>query len=688
MTESATCLFEIGTEELPAKTLIAFTDALKQQVETSLQQEELPFSTIKSFATPRRLALLISDLALHQPDRNIERRGPAVQAAFDADGNPSKACLGFANSCGVEVNELERLKTDKGEWLVYRSQQPGKTTHELMPVILQNALKRLPIPKPMRWGRGDTQFARPTHWCVLMHGGDVIDTEILGQRSDAVTYGHRFHHPQAITLTSPDDYASALRDAFVIADFDERRDLIRQQIAEITAAENAQCPLDESLLAEVTGLVEWPVALMASFDAAFLDVPAEALIAAMADHQKSFYCERDGKLIAKFITVSNINSKNSAQVIQGNERVMRARLADAAFFYNTDKKQTLASRIAVTENVIFQAKLGTLFAKSKRLAENARFIAAKLNGDIEHAYRAGELSKCDLMTDMVGEFPELQGIMGRYYAQHDGENDTVANALEEYYHPRFSGDSLPASLTGTALALAERFDTLIGIFAIGQKPSGVKDPFKCRRAALAIVRMCIEANLDFEIIDGLQHALHQYADFADKTDVVHEVHDFILDRLRAYYLEQGVHTNVITAVLERQNSHLSDCHQRILAVKDFHALAEAEALAAANKRVSRILTKENVGDQVKPINQDLLREAAELTLAELITQKRQDIEPLFESRQYSELLANLASLREPIDNFFDNVMVNVDDQAVRDNRLALLGQLRHLFCRVADISLL
>lgn len=680
-------LVEIGCEELPAKTLPRLINAFKTQVAQGLEQAKLTYDNIQLFATPRRLALLVEQLIEQQPDQAMERRGPAVQAAFDAQGNPSKAALGFAQSCQVEFSELQRLKTDKGEWLVHRFQQRGKAVTELLPDIIRQALKQLPIAKPMRWGNHQAEFARPVHWVVMLYNGTLMTDEVLGIHASHTTYGHRFHHPGAIHLTEPKHYPTTLKTIKVMADFAERRAFIKESIQALAKKHQAEVPINPELLDEVTGLVEWPVPLLANFDETFLQVPAECLIAAMQDHQKTFHLMRDGKLLPHFITISNIESQDAKRVIEGNQRVMRARLSDAAFFFNTDKKQRLQDRIERLKHVVFQKQLGTLFDKSQRVATLAAFIAGQLDGDQALAKRAGELSKCDLVTDMVGEFPELQGIMGYYYARQDGEPELVAQALKEQYYPRFAGDQLPTTLISNALALAERFDTLMGIFAIGQKPTGEKDPFKCRRGALGIVRILIENQCHLDMNAVLQQALAQYPNLPAEG-VIESVQQFILERLNGYYQEQHISQDIIAAVLERQQNDLADFDVRVQAVNQFLQLNEARSLAAANKRVSKLLIKEGKTDLANGVDQALLSDQAEIELADLIEQQKSSLESLYQSGQYSQVLSQLATLQQPIDRFFDQVMVMVDDQKIRDNRLALLAGLRRLFLHVADISLL
>lgn len=689
MNKAADFLVEIGSEELPPKSLWRLSQNFAKYISEGLAKAELSHGDVHVYATPRRLAVLVEQLQTQQADQQVERRGPAIAAAYDAEGNPSKASLGFAKSCGVDVSELQTLTTDKGEWLAFQQHVVGQASSVLIPDIIQQAIKQLPIPKPMRWGSHSTQFIRPVHWLLVLLGEKVIDADILGCQSDRKTYGHRFHHPQSITINHPNEYEALLHsEGFVIADFEKRKQLIVEQIhAAATSCQN-QAVIDDDLLAEVTGLVEWPVALLATFNDDFLQVPAEALVAAMSDHQKSFHLVNDaGKLQAYFVAISNIESREPQQVIKGNEWVMRARLADAAFFYQEDKKTALAARIETTKHVSFQAKLGTVYDKSVRVTQLATAIATHFDVDASVVERAASLAKTDLMTDMVGEFPELQGTMGYYYALNDGEPDVVAIALKEQYLPRFSGDELPQTDTGRIIALAERIDTLVGIFGINQQPSGVKDPFKLRRAALGVIRILIDAKNDLDIVELLQTSLSTFTQPLENKKVLAEVHDFIVERLRRWYLDQGYSVDVLAAVLQRQTQCLYDFDCRVKAVAEFRKLAEAQALAVANKRVSKLLEKEAVNVS-NDIDASLFEVDAERDLATSIFEKEALVMPLFADANYKQALFELARLGQPVDQFFDDVMVMVDDEKVRQNRLSLLAKLRHLFLRVADISLL
>ncbi|ODN44047.1 glycine--tRNA ligase subunit beta [Piscirickettsia litoralis] len=688
MTESF--LFEIGTEELPPKSLEKLALSLKESFETSLKAAKLNHGNIEVFAAPRRIGLLIKKLDSTQPDQIIERRGPAVQAAFDKDGKPTPAALGFARSCKTDINNIERLETDKGQWLFFKLLEKGVNATELLPKIAEQAVKKLPIAKAMRWGSHKTQFVRPVHWITMLYGADVVDASILDLNAGRITQGHRFHSAGALSLTHADDYANVLKEqGHVIASFNERRSLIKNQLESIGATVNGHVDINTDLLDEVTALVEWPVALMANFDEEFLAVPQEALISSMQEHQKCFaVLDQQGKMMPHFVTISNIDSKNPATVISGNEKVMRARLADAAFFYQTDKKHSLESHLTRLKTVTFQAKLGTLYDRAERLASISGFIAKQLSADRKLAERAGLLAKTDLMSEMVMEFPELQGIMGNYYAQNDGEANEVAIALEEQYLPRFAGDRLPQSTIGAAVALADKLDTLVGIFGIGQKPTGDKDPFALRRASLGLLRILVENKLALNLADLIQHVIALYGNKLSNENTEHDVLQFINERLRAYYSEQDITPDTLEAVTSLGLTTPLDIDQRIKAVHDFRKLEAAAALAAANKRVKNILEKQKIAIQQISINPELFAESAEKELYQAICSKQQEIQPLLGECAYGQLLESLASLRHSVDNFFDHVMVMAEDESLKANRLALLAELRQLFLKVADISYL
>lgn len=682
-------LIEIGTEELPPRLLQQLSKSLGEEIGRQLSENNLHHEKISLFATPRRLAVIVHALQQKQDDYETIRKGPYLSAAFDNHGKPTPACMGFAKSCGVTIEELKTSSSDKGEILIYHEKIVGKTVQQLLPELLQHALNHLPITKPMRWANHETSFIRPVHWVLLLYGHEKIDATILGQKASNITYGHRFHSPDPIVITSPDEYEKKLAQQKVVANFKTRRDAIQQKVENLAKQHNVTVVIEPKLLDEVTALVEWPVPLLANFDKEFLSVPPEALIASMHEHQKCFYVvDQQQKLLPHFITVSNIESHDPNIVIEGNERVMRARLADAAFFYKTDLKQPLEHHLPTLKNVTFQAKLGSLHDKSVRLSNLSHHIANLIENNPEDASRAGLLSQCDLLSDMVGEFPELQGIMGYYYAVHDGEPNDVAIALKEQYLPRFAKDNLPTTLTGCAVALAARFDLLVGIFGINQIPTGEKDPFGLRRAAIGIVRIIIEKKLTLDLYSLIEKSIDTYGDTLINKEVFTQVHHFIIERLRSHYAEQHISNDVLNAVLVRQSKQLLDTHRRIQAIIAFQQLDEAKALAAANKRVSKLLEKEASSQLTNGFNKSLIEVDAEKNLAELIEIKRTIVLPLFKAGQYEAALSELATLRTPIDLFFDNVMVMVEDEKVRKNRLALLANLRQLFLEVADISLL
>jgi len=684
---AADLLVELGTEELPPKSLSKLSQAFavefsKRLVEAGLIDHD---ARVERFAAPRRLAVRVTKVLLRQPDRDQERRGPALQAAFDKDGKPSKAAEGFAKSCGTTVDKLDRLKTDKGEWLVYRHLQKGEPANRLIPEILDLALKALPIPKRMRWGDLDAEFLRPVHWLVLLHGDKVVPAQLLSVKSGRNSFGHRFHHPKPVSLKHPGEYVAKLKKAFVMVDFDARRELIRKEAVKLATKARGKAVIDDALLGEVAGLVEWPVPLLASFEQKYLEVPAEALVTTMQDNQKYFpVVNARGKLLPHFITVSNIRSKQKQKVVEGNERVIRARFSDAEFFWVSDRKTRLESRIDRLQDVVFHNKLGSLHDKVERVSKLAAIVAEELRGDPSAAQWAGMLSKADLMSGMVGEFPELQGIMGRYYAAHDGEPADVAAAMEEQYLPRFAGDRLPATGTGNALAIADKIDTIVGIFSTGEVPTGDKDPFGLRRAALGVLRIAIENRLDLNLRTVLRSAAVHFAEH-DADTLGSTVYDFMMDRLRAYYADAGVDRDVFEAVLACRPERPQDFDGRVKAVQAFQKLKEAESLAAANKRISNILKQAGDRDW-DHVSSELLSEAAEKELAQKIGALRSKVEPLFDDGDYTAAMKLLAGLRPEVDAFFDKVMVMVEEEAVRDNRLALLQGLRNLFLRVADLS--
>ena len=683
-------LVEIGTEELPPKALSRLSQAFSNNIRQGLESLNLEFSAVRQFATPRRLAVIVEGLVNKQADRVVQKRGPALQAAYDKEGNPSKAAAGFARSCGVEFDQLQTMETGKGSWLVHEYKEKGRAVKDLIGEVVSQALDQLPIPKRMRWGASEVEFVRPIHWLVILYGDKTVKTDLYGLRSGNTSFGHRFHKPKAIELDHASKYEKKLLNSGkVIADFDQRKQNIHDQIQQIAKKHKAQAVIDPDLLNEVTSMVEWPVAVEGQFDEGFLDIPAEALISAMKNHQKYFHLvDADNKLLPRFITISNIESKDPKQVKLGNERVIRPRLSDATFFWQQDRKSTLASQLDQLKSVVFQNKLGTLYHKSQRSKQLAQHIAEQLGADGPMCARAAELAKCDLMTEMVGEFPELQGIMGRYYAQHDGESDAVANAIDEHYKPRFSGDSIPANPVAQAVALADKIDTLIGIFGAGLQPTGDKDPFALRRAALGCIRILVESGSDMDFVQALNKSFELYQNQENVqlgTNTVTAVLEFVLGLLKVYYTGQDIAPDLVKAVICLQPRNLNDINKRILALVDFQALAEAETLAAANKRISNILKKSgNLDDCV--VREDLLQEPAEKELSAILVKMTNDLTALYEQTRYQDAMKLLAGLRKPVDDFFDNVMVMTDDEELRNNRLCLLKTLRDKFLRIADIS--
>ncbi|AIT66733.1 TPA: glycine--tRNA ligase subunit beta [Haemophilus influenzae] len=715
-------LVEIGTEELPPKALKTLATSFADNVEAELNQAGLSFDKIEWFAAPRRLAVKVLNLATQQPSKEIEKRGPAVSAAFDAEGKPTKAAEGWARGCGITVEQAERIATDKGEWLVHRAKIKGQPTKNLLNDIVANALAKLPIPKPMRWADKTVQFIRPVHTVTMLLGDELIEGEILGVASARTIRGHRFLGEKEFDIQHADQYPQLLRDkGSVVADFNERKaEILAKSQAKATAL-GGVADIEESLLEEVTSLVEYPNVLAAKFEERFLAVPAEALVYTMKGDQKYFpIYDKDGRLLPHFIFVSNINPEDPTAIIEGNEKVVRPRLTDAEFFFKTDLKQKLVDRLPRLETVLFQQQLGTLKDKTDRIEQLAGEIAKQIGADEAKAKRAGLLSKCDLMTNMVFEFTDTQGVMGMHYARHDGEDEEVAVALNEQYMPRFAGDELPKSLVASAVALADKFDTLTGIFGIGQAPKGSADPFALRRAALGALRIIVEKNLPLDLNDIISKAFDLYKeldnerlrnapiaktrggfseypegyvsfftrgdDLVPKQKILDEVVDFMLGRFRAWYQDEGIAVDVIQAVLARRPTRPADFDARVRAVSHFRTLDSAEALAAANKRVSNILAK--AGAAIGEINLTACVEPAEKALAEAVLALRTEVQPLIAQGDYTAVLDKLANLRAPVDSFFDNVMVNAEDPALRQNRLAILNTLQGLFLQVADISVL
>jgi glycyl-tRNA synthetase beta chain len=683
-----TLLIELGTEELPPKSLKTLAAAFFDGIKLGLENHELTFDEIKWFATPRRLAVKVNGLIDKQSDKVVEKRGPAVNVAFDAEGNPSKAAQGWARSNGISVEEADRLVTEKGEWLLYKATVKGKAVTELVADIVTKSLNKLPIAKPMRWGSERIQFIRPVHTLTMMYGATVIEGAALGVSSSNVVQGHRFHHKALVTVDHADNYEALMLKAFVEVDYQTRQEKIIAQIEAVEAKQSVKAIVDKDLLDEVTALVEWPVTLVGTFDEEFLNVPAEPLIYSMKDHQKYFPAtDSAGNLINKFIFVSNIESKDPQQVIFGNEKVIRPRLADAEFFFKTDKKQTLESRLESLETVLFQKQLGTLKAKSERIASLSEYIAETLNENTADAYRAGLLSKTDLLSDMVQEFPQVQGTMGKYYAIHDGESESIAKALEDQYRPRYAGDTLPEANIGCAVAIADKIDSLVGIFGINQPPKGDKDPFALRRAAIGVIRIVIEKQLNIDLNDLIAKSIALFGDKLSNDNTAENVIDFVMGRFKAFYQEQGIAVDIIQAVLAKKPTAPLDFDKRIQAVSHFSTLEAAQTLAAANKRVGNILAKFK-GELYSEFKNELVEAEAESKLAITYSEISVKLRPLLENKDYQAALTELAGLKAPIDNFFDNVMVMSDDEAVKVNRLTLLNEIRGSFFAIADISVL
>lgn len=686
-------LVEIGTEELPPKALENLSQAFGRELQRALIEAKLVAEDgpIALFATPRRLAVCVPDVRQRQPDQDVERRGPALAAAFDKNGQPTGAAIGFASSCGTTPEKLERLETDKGAWLVYRMREKGQAAKKLIPTMVETALKKLPTPKRMRWGDTDIEFVRPVLWVLLLLGDEIVPAQILGQRAGNTTRGHRFLAPKPIALKSPKGYAETLtRKGWVIASFAERKQAVKTGVEALAKRFGGQAVIEDALLQEVTALVEWPHAVLGRFDSEFLAVPPEVLISSMRDHQRYFHLVDDkGRLLPAFITVANVESKNKKafanNVVAGNERVLRARLADARFFWDTDRKTRLEERVASLKNVVFQDKLGTVYAKTERVRALAMEIARLLDADIALAGRAALLAKADLLSGMVGEFPELQGIMGRYYALEDGEPAEVAQAIAEQYLPRFAGDALPQSRTGQALAIADKLDTLIGIFGIGQAPTGDRDPFGLRRAALGVLRILVENQLDLDLPALLRRAIAGFAQLPEKT--TDEVLSFLQERLRNYFLsaEKPFAPDTVDAVLAVNPASPFDAGRRLQALSVFRALPEADSLASANKRIRNILRQAKV-ETTGGVDAGLLQEEAEQRLAQELEAAEREVAPLLAAKDYALALQRLARLRDAVDRFFDKVMVMAEDKALRDNRLALLNKLSNLFLRVGDVS--
>lgn len=690
MSKAKDFLVEIGTEELPPKALRSLMQAFGEKLLAGIDSARLGHGEMHTFSSPRRLAVLVAGLSARQEDRDVEQKGPPTKIAFGKDGKPTPAAEAFAKKCGVAVDDLGRSKSEKGEWLTYKNAEKGQTVTELLPELIESALNALPIPRRMRWGAGDAEFVRPVHWVVMLHGSKAIKGRVFGIESGSASRGHRFHSSGPIAIKSTEAYLETLeKDGYVIADYDRRRELVRAGVEAAAKKAGGQVVDGEALYDEVAALVEWPVPVLGSFDEEFLQLPREVVISTLTGHQRYFpVADADGALMPLFITVANLESKDPNQVREGNERVIRPRLADATFFWDNDRRRSLASREEKLSDVVYQHGLGSLSDKSRRVASIAKWLASEQDMDGTNIERAALLAKCDLVTGVVAEFPELQGTMGRHYALADGEPEAVAAAIGEHYHPRFAGDDLPASRDGQLLAIADKLDTLAGIFSLGKKPSGNRDPFGLRRAALGVVRILIECGIDSDLTGLLAEAVAaQPSNKLDSEELSKDLYAFISERLRRYFLDRdaGLSAETFDAVMARKPSSLLDFDRRLAAVQTFARLEQAASLAAANKRIANILRKAD--DPVGlSVNNKLLQDEAELALFDALENARQRVEPLLAVQSYAQVLNELADLRDPVDRFFDNVMVMAEDQAIRDNRLALLSELRALFLHVADIS--
>lgn len=692
---SADFLIELGTEELPPKALKSLSNAFTEGVVSGLRDQGLNFEATEAFAAPRRLAIVIKGLETETPDKDLVIWGPPTKVAFADDGTASRAAEAFASKNGVTVDQLSALVENDGQQdkLCIRRTENGIETKTLLGNIINESLAKLPIPKRMRWGYKREEFVRPAQWVVLLFNNEVLNDPILGIAASNTSRGHRFHANHEIVIESPSSYQQQMRDAYVIADFNERKDIIRQGVAMLAEDINGTAVIEDDLLDEVTALNEWPVPLMGKFDTHFLSIPAQALISSMKEHQKYFHVlDANKQLLPAFITVANIESTDPAQVVDGNERVIRPRLADAAFFYENDQKTSLESRRDSLKNIVFQADLGSVFDKTERVAAIAEYLANEMGAQPKLARRAAELSKSDLVTDMVGEFDDLQGVMGRDYALNDNEDSEVAKALFEQYLPRFSGDIVPNTDTGVALALADRLDSLIGIFSIGQQPSGSRDPFALRRASLGVLRIMLERNIDLNLVDVLSYCNAQLnigkRAKLSGTELEKQVLTYTLERFKSWYKEKGLPAEVFLSVAALKLGNPLDIDARVTAVHRFTLLPEASSLAAANKRVSNILTKQLAHSDIAALNTALLQEEAEKQLSDSLNSLETLIAPLLANRDYNAVLEKLAELKQPVDQFFEDVMVMAEDMELRQNRLALLDKLHKLFINVADISLL
>ncbi|MGI9202595.1 MAG: glycine--tRNA ligase subunit beta [Woeseiaceae bacterium] len=690
----ADLLIELGTEELPPKALRMLRDAFSAAILNGLQNARLEVGPMHAFASPRRLAVVINDVGMAQQDRTVTQKGPPTSIAFDADGKPSKAGLAFAKKCGVEIESLIREGGESGEWLVYRSTEVGRAASTLIPEIVSAALDALPIPRRMRWGDNEVEFVRPVHWLVMLHGEEVVPGAVMHVESGRTTRGHRFQGAQHIEIQTPAEYAARLKsEGSVIADFDDRRSVVVEAVAKSAAAAGGMAVGGDDLYDEVAALTEWPVPVTGSFDEGYLALPKEVIIETLTSHQRYFPIETSGgKLLPAFVTLANLDSKEPERVRDGNERVIRPRLADAAFFWDSDQKTSLEKRAESLKKVVYQKGLGTLHDKSMRVAALASMLAEQTGADATLVTRAAVLAKCDLLTGMVGEFPELQGVMGRYYAEADGEPEAVSLAIGEQYLPRFAGDVLPVSFPGQVLAVADRLDTLAGVFLLGKKPTGNRDPFGLRRAALGVVRILIEKNLDIDFHEAVVAAtVQQPITNEDRNANREAMYDYIVERMRGYFVDGalGFTAEMFESVLLLRPASLVDFHARLVAVADFLTLDAAVSLAAANKRTANILRKARLDEReagAAGVDTALLQEDAERVLFHALQSAEKDVAPLIRNRSYAEALRRLAELKIPVDAFFDGVMVMAEDPALQQNRLALLSELRALFMGVADVS--
>lgn len=681
-------LVELGTEELPPKSLFTLMQAFADGIVRELRAASIKQGEVKWYATPRRMAVLVRGVAEKQPDQQITRTGPSVANAFDASGQPTKAALGFAASCGTSVEALEQVDSPKGRVLQFVGTKAGVETLSVLPNVVSGALRTLPIARRMRWGAGEEEFVRPVHWVVMLFGSTVVDAEILGIRAGKQTRGHRFHAPRELSIRSPGTYcATLLERGYVVADVQERRERIRRGVTDLARAAGGEAVIDDALLDEVTALVEWPVPIAGQFDAKYLELPQEVPIATMQDHQRYFPVrDANGQLMNTFITVSNIESRDPGKVRDGNERVVRPRLADAAFFWKIDRERTLASRRDDLRSVTFQTQLGSLFDRSERIAQLAVAVANATGSTTDLARRAGELAKCDLLSAMVNEFPELQGTMGKYYARHDGEPAELCDAIEEQYLPRFAGDRLPQTATGRAIALADKLDLLAGIFCIGQKPSGTRDPYGLRRAALGVLRIVLETRLDIDLRALIAQAV-ELQPVRPTEDAVAAIWSYCNERLRGMYLEgdASITTEMFDAVLATGPTSPLDLDARLQALRAFLGLPESASLASANKRIANILRKSE-SEASTEVAVERLSDDAERKLFDHVVRLEQQVAPAFAARDYAAGLRQLAALRDDVDAFFDSVMVMHEDPALRANRLGLLAKIRSLFLSAADLS--